>query len=87
MMRAYSGKILLRVPAEIHKELAREAFDSGRSINQLCMEAILARKALKNYDPWKAIDRVWERNKGADPAKLTGDIQRAIQETRRARSR
>jgi len=86
-MRAYSGKILLRVPAEIHKELAREAFDSGRSINQLCMEAILARKALKNYDPWKAIDRVWEGNKGADPAKLTQNIRHAIQETRRAHSR
>lgn len=84
-MRTYNGKILLRVPEEIHKELAREAFESGRSINQLCMEAILARKALKNYEPWQAIDRIWERNKKTDPAKLARDIRQAIQETRRAR--
>lgn len=83
-MRTFSGKILLRVPAEIHKELAREAFESGRSINQLCMEAILARKALKNYDPWKSIERVWERNKKVDAAKLSHDIREAISEVRSA---
>jgi len=52
-MRNYAGRILIRVPSEVHKDLAREAFESGRSLNQLCLEAILAREALKKYDPWK----------------------------------
>ena len=47
-MRTFNGKILLRVSPEMHEELAREAFESGRSINRLCLEAILARKALKH---------------------------------------
>ena len=84
-MRTFSGKILLRVPPEINKELAREAFESGRSISQLCMEAILARKALKNYDPWKSVEKLWGKNREADPAKLTSEIREVIQEARRAR--
>lgn len=83
-MRTFSGKILLRVPPEIHKELAREAFESGRSISQLCMEAILARKALKNYDPWRSVEKLWGKNREIDPAKLTTEIREAIQESRRA---
>ena len=81
-MRNFSGKILLRVPPEIHKELAREAFENGRSINQLCMEAILARKVLKNYDPWKSIEKLWSNHRKVDPAKLTSDIRRAILQAR-----
>ena len=46
----YAGRILTRVPSELHKDLAREAFESGRSINQLCLEANVARKALRKYD-------------------------------------
>ena len=84
-MRTFSGKILLRVPPEIHKELAREAFESGRSISQLCMEAILARKALKNYDPWLSVEKLWGKNREVEPAKLTTEIRAAIQEARRAR--
>ncbi len=82
-MRTFSGKILLRVPPEVHKELAREAFESGRSISQLCTEAILARKALKNYDPWRSVEKLWDKNLQADPAKLTADIRQAVREARR----
>ena len=84
-MRTFNGKILLRVPPEIHKELARESFESGRSISQLCMEAILARKALKNYDPWKSVEKLWGKNRESDTAKLTSEIRGAILEARRAR--
>lgn len=83
-MRTFSGKILLRVPPEIHKELAREAFESGRSISQLCMEAILARKALKNYDPWRSVEKLWGKNREIDPAKLMAEIRGSIREARRA---
>lgn len=83
-MRTFSGKILLRVPAKIHKELAQEAFKSGRSINQICMAAILARKALKDYNPWKSIEKIWEKNKKGNAAQLTEDIRLALSEVRRA---
>jgi HicB family len=84
-MRNYAGKILIRVPSELHKDLAREAFESGRSINQLCLEAILARRALKKYDPWKAVEEIWERNRRVKPGQAQADILRAIAEVRHGR--
>jgi HicB family len=84
-MRNYAGRILIRVPSGLHKELAREAFESGRSINQLCLEAILARKALKKYDPWKAVEEIWEQNRKVKPKQVQADILRAISEGRHGR--
>jgi len=81
-MRNYAGRILIRVPPEVHQELAREAFESGRSINELCLEAIMARKALKNYDPWKAVEEIWDRNRKVRPKQLQADILAAISEVR-----
>lgn len=81
-MRTFGGRVLLRLPPTVHEDLAREAFETGRSINQLCMEAILARKALKRYDPWKGIEAVWSRQKRVDPAKLDREIREAIREVR-----
>ena len=76
-MRQFSGKILLRVPSGIHKELAHEAFRSGGSINQICLEALLTRKALRSYDPWKAIGKVWKKNQKVNTSKLSSDIRKA----------
>ena len=84
-MRNYAGRILIRVPSTLHKELAREAFESGRSINQLCLEAIVARKALRKYDPWKTIDEIWEQNRKVKPKQLQAEILSAISEVRRGR--
>ena len=84
-MRNYAGRILIRVPSDLHKDLAREAFESGRSINQLCLEAILARKALSKYDPWKAIEEIWKQNRKIKPRQVQSDILRAIAEVRHAR--
>jgi len=84
-MRTYAGRILIRVPSELHKDLAREAFESGRSINQLCLEAIIARKALRRYDPWKAVEELWKQNRKVKPRQLQRDIARAISEVRDAR--
>jgi hypothetical protein len=84
-MRNYAGRILIRVPSELHKDLAREAFESGRSINQLCLEAILVRKALRKYDPWKAIEGIWEQNRRVRPRQLQSEILRAISEVRHGR--
>jgi HicB family len=84
-MRNYAGRILIRVSPQLHKELAREAFESGRSINQLCLEAIMARKALRKYDPWKALEEVWAQNRKVKPQQLQSAISRAISEVRHAR--
>ena len=84
-MRNYAGKILIRVPFTIHKELAREAFQSGRSINQICLEAIVVRKALRKYDPWKAIEDVWAQNRKVKPKQLQTEILKAISEVRQGR--
>ena len=81
-MRNYAGRILIRVPPKLHRELAREAFESGRSINQLCLEAIVARKALRKYDPWKAIEEIWQQNRRVKPKQLQSEILRAISEVR-----
>lgn len=84
-MRRFSGKLLLRVPENIHQELAKEAFETGRSINQICLEALLARRALKDYDPWKSIDAIRQENRNVDPKKLEKDISKTLREVRRAR--
>jgi len=84
-MRNYAGRILIRVPSEVHKDLARGAFESGRSLNQLCLEAILARKALRKYDPWKAIEEIWKQNRKVRPKRVQSDILRAISEVRHGR--
>jgi hypothetical protein len=85
LMRNYAGRILIRVPPEIHRELAREAFESGRSINELCLQAIIARKALRNYDPWKAVEEIWDKNRRVRPKQLRADILTAISEVRHGR--
>jgi len=82
-MRTFSGKVLLRLPANIHKELAQEAFKTGRSLNQLCLIAILARRVLKTYDPWKSIEKLWDANQKVDPEKLSRDIRSALADVRR----
>jgi hypothetical protein len=84
-MRNYAGRILIRMPSTLHKELAREAFESGRSINQLCLEAIVVRKALRKYDPWKTIDEIWARNRKVKPKQLQAEILSAISEVRHGR--
>jgi hypothetical protein len=69
----------------VHEELAREAFESGRSINQLCLEAIVTRKALRKYDPWKAIEEIWNQNRKVKLERVQSEILRAISEVRRGR--
>lgn len=35
--REYSGKLLLRIPKELHRELAKAAKDNGVSLNQYAL--------------------------------------------------
>ena len=84
-MRSFSGKLLLRLDPEIHQELAKEAFETGRSINQLCIGAIMIRNELKKYDPWKEIEKVWGKNKNLDEKDVAASVAKAIKEVRRAK--
>lgn len=82
-MRQFSGKLLLRVDPSIHQQLAKEAFETGRSINQLCIGAIMIRNELKKYDPWKDIEDVWEKNKGLNEQDVAAFVAKTIKEVRR----
>lgn len=84
-MRSFSGKLLLRLDPDIHQQLSKEAFETGRSINQLCIGAIMIRNELKKYDPWKEIEQVWEKNKGLSEKDVAAYVAKAIKEVRRAK--
>jgi hypothetical protein len=45
----------------------------------------VARKALKNYDPWKAVDEIWDKNRKVRPKQLQAHILEAIAEVRHGR--
>ena len=82
-MRNFSGKLLLRVDPSMHQQLAKEAFETGRSINQLCIGAIMVRNELKKYDPWKEIEKLWELNKNVNEEEVALRVAKAIKEVRR----
>jgi len=84
-MRESAVRVLIRMPAEIRREMAREARERGCSINQLCLEAIVSRRALRKYNPWKAIDEIWAHNRGVQPKRLQVEIRKAISEVRHGR--
>ena len=86
-MREFSGRILLRMSSDLHRNLAEEAFQTGKSINQLCLEALRGRQALKQYDSWKEISRVWQANRGISQDEVEADVAEAIREVRGARKK
>jgi hypothetical protein len=46
---------------------------------------IVARRALKNYNPWKATEEIWDKNRGVDEKQLEKDILKSIAEVRGGR--
>jgi predicted HicB family RNase H-like nuclease len=52
--RPRSGRFSLRIPAWLHEELASEAYHRNVSLNQLCFEAIVARRVLVKKPPVQA---------------------------------
>jgi hypothetical protein len=66
MPRPFNGQIHVRVPASVHEEVAKEAFDNGTSISGILAQALIVRRALRNIDPWKSID---EARRGPDVRK------------------
>ena len=85
MSRAFNGQIHVRVPASIHEEVAKEAFDKGTSISGILAQALIVRRALRNVDPWKSIDEVQSANRGVPTAEVENTVARAVKAVRKAR--
>jgi hypothetical protein len=85
MSRAFNGQIHVRVPASIHEEVAKEAFDKGTSISGILAQALIVRRALRNVDPWKSIDEVQSANRGVRAAEVENAVAKAVKAVRKAR--
>jgi hypothetical protein len=85
MSRAFNGQIHVRVPASVHEEVAKEAFDKGTSISGILAQALIVRRALRNVDPWKSIDDVQSANRGVPPTDVENAVAKAVKAVRKAR--
>ncbi|MGB7601269.1 MAG: hypothetical protein WBM24_13240 [Candidatus Sulfotelmatobacter sp.] len=85
MSRAFNGQIHVRVPASVHEEVAKEAFDKGTSISGILAQALIVRRALRGIDPWKSIDEVQSANRGLSAAQIENSVARAVKAVRKAR--
>ena len=83
MAKSYNGQIHVRIPAELHEEMAKESFETGTPISGICAQALIARRVLQKMDPWKAVESVWEANKGTNVSKLETDIKEAVRAARK----
>jgi hypothetical protein len=85
MSRAFNGQIHVRVPASVHEEVAKEAFDKGTSISGIFAQALIVRRALRGIDPWKSIDEAQSANRGLSAAEVENSVARAVKSVRKAR--
>jgi hypothetical protein len=85
MPRAFNGQIHVRVPSNIHEEVAKEAFEKGTSISGILAQALVVRRALRKIDPWKAIAEVQSANKGVAQAEIERTVARAVKAVRKSR--
>ena len=87
MSRAFKGQVHVRLSPELHEKVAKEAFEKGTSISGIIAQSITAREVLKNIDPWKSIDEIWEANRNVNQAELEADIEEAVKAVRKKRTR
>ena len=85
MSRSFNGQIHVRVPASVHEEVAKEAFDKGTSISGILAQALIVRRALRNVDPWKSIDAVQSANRGVPATEVENTVAKAVKAVRKAR--
>jgi hypothetical protein len=84
MSRAFNGQIHVRVPASVHEEVAKEAFDKGTSISGILAQALIVRRALRNVDPWKSIEEVQSANRGLPVEEIENAVTKAVKAVRKA---
>lgn len=83
MSRNFNGQIHVRVPSQLHAAVAKEAFERGTSISGILTQALTVRQALKNVDPWKAIEEVHSANRAADLASVQLAVSKAVKAVRK----
>jgi len=84
-MSRFNGQIHVRVPAEVHKEVAMEAFERGTSISGIFAQALIVRRTLKTIDPWKAIDEVQVANRDRSENSIEAAVAKAVKAVRKSR--
>lgn len=87
MGRAFKGQVHVRIPPEVHEEVAQEAFKKGTSISGIFAQALMVRKALRNIDPWKSIAQVREANSGLSEDDINSAVESAIRAVRKDKRR
>ena len=85
MSRAFNGEVHVRVPASIHAEVAREAFEKGTSISGIFAQALIVRRALRSIDPWKSIDEVQSANRAISAPEVERAVAKAVKQVRKNR--
>ena len=85
MPRTFNGQIHVRITPEIHKEIAREAFEQGTSISGILAQAVTIRQTLKGVDPWKSIKEVQAANRAVSPDIVEKEVSKALKAVRKAR--
>jgi len=87
MPRAFNGQIHVRVSSGVHEEVAKEAFEKGTSISGILAQALVVRRALRNIDPWKSIDRVQSANRGVPAREIERAVAQAVKAVRNSKDR
>jgi len=85
MSRAFNGQVHVRVPASIHAEVAKEAFNKGTSISGIFAQALIVRRALRSIDPWKSIDEVQSANRAISAPEVERAVAKAVKQVRKNR--
>ena len=84
-MSRFNGQIHVRIPAEVHKEVAMEAFERGTSISGIFAQALIVRRTLKTLDPWKAIEDVQVANRDRSEKSISASVKKAVKAVRKDR--
>lgn len=85
MSRTFNGQIHIRVPSDIHEEVAKEAFEKGTSISGILAQALIVRRALRGNDPWKAIEEAHSANREAPVQEVERAVAEAVKAVRKNR--
>ena len=83
MPRTFNGQVHVRVPSGIHEEVAKEAFETGTSISGIFVQALIARRALRNIDPWKSINDVQSANRATPTQEVERAVAKAVKAVRK----
>lgn len=73
----YNGKISLRIPKSLHRELVQEAEAEGVSLNQYALYRLLLSAPVPNLETMKAM---WEADHGIGLSKTYTDVDEMMED-------